>query len=990
MVDIGTRFHALNHLMPHRIREVLLVSSLYDAFILEEDGYLAERIFTEFKDLNLTSSPRVTHVSTGEAAIQAMGSRRYDLVITMTRLADMDVISFGRKVKALRPGRPVVLLALDEGELQGMPANLDREAIDGVFLWTGDANILLAIIKFIEDRENIANDIEVAGVRVIIVVEDTVRHYSQFLGLLYTAILAQAQSLLGEGLNDAQRIHRLRARSKVLLATNYEDAVALFERYKENVVAVISDIRYPRGGELDPDAGVKLARHIRVSVPDLPILLQSADPLKETLAAEIRARFVHKNSASLLHDVRAFLIDNLGFGDFVFRLPNGYEVGRVRDIREMRLMVRHVNAESLRYHADFNHISTWLMARCEFELASKLRPITAHDYNDDIEALRSHLISLLEEGHRQIHLGVISEFAHETFGEHVPFTRLGSGSIGGKARGIAFVNAMLYRGQLQERFPELPIHVPQTLVICTGIFDRFLEENHLREFAYGCKDDELLARRFLESTLPGGIRNDLRTMLHRIHGPLAIRSSGLLEDSAFEPFAGVYSTFMLANNHPDAETRLGALSTAIKMVYASTFFERARAYIDRTPHRIEEEKMAVIVQQVVGQQYGERFYPHFAGVAQTINHYPVGRQRAEDGVVLVGLGLGRIVVQGGGTLRFSPADPDNLPQLSSPRAALRNTQRDFWAIDMAQSHADLLQGEEVTLGRYTLQDAEDDGTLEAVASVFCAEDDRIREGLHNRGPRLVTFANVLRAEEVPLAKALKMLLDVHTTAMGCPVQIEFAVDMGDWGRWDLPEARRRRPALHVLQLRPMSTRRKPASFVSERLSRDPSSPLLCQTRQCLGTGLYEGIQDIIYVKHEGFSAANTPKMAQEVGEINGQLVAERRPYLLIGPGRWGSSDPWLGIPVQWSQINGAQVIIEASPPGYHVEPSEGTHFFQNITSLQIGYLTVPPGDDEASMDWAWLDALKPAHETGFLRHVKLDKPLVVKIDGAGSRAVIER
>lgn len=985
--DIGSKLNTLNDLMPHRIREVLLVSSVYDAFILEEDGYLTERIFSEYKDLNLTSSPRVTHVSSGEEALRAMEKRRFGLVITMTRLADMDVVSFGRRVKALRPGRPVVLLALDESELQDLPLGLDRTALDGVFLWTGNANILLAIIKHIEDRENIDNDIAVAGVRVIIVVEDTVRHYSKFLGLLYTAILGQAQSIMREGLNDTHRIHRLRARPKVLLTQTYDEAVSLYEIYKENVVAVISDIRYPRGGETDPEAGVKLARHIRADSPWLPILLQSAEPENARHAKAFDAHFIHKTSQTLLHDVRTFLIDNLGFGDFIFRRPDGIEVARARDLRTMRQIIAEVDRSSLVYHVGNNHISTWLMARCEFEMARQLRPWGLDDFDGDIERVREYTLSIFDKGRESTRRGVISDFSHESFDESSPFTRLGSGSIGGKARGIAFVNALLHRGRLGKRFPELPIVMPQTLVICTDIFDRFLEDNDLRELAYGDNDDELIMSAFLAARMPETIRQDLRTVLQRMSGPLAVRSSGLLEDSAYEPFAGVYDTYMLPNAHHDLDMRLSQLTKAIRMVYASTFSRKARVYIKRTPHRIEEEKMAVIIQRVVGQKHGKRHYPQCAGVAQSINHYPVSSQSAEDGVVLMAVGLGRQVVQGGGALRFSPRDPDVLPQFSSPRAAMRNTQRDFWAVDLEATRADLRTGEEATLRRYPLKLAEEDGTLELMASVYCAEDDRIREGLHHKGPRLVTFANILRSRAIPLAEALSMLLEVGSQAMAGHVQIEFAVDLGDWGRWHIPEKDRRMPQLNILQLRATSSRRRlnqvDVDFVNE-------ERVIGRTSLCLGTGVFDAIHDVVYVKHDAFTPAKTLQMAQEVGRFNKELFEAERPYLLIGPGRWGSSDHWLGIPVSWTQINGAKVIVEASPPGYHVEPSQGTHFFQNITSLQVGYLTVPPNNEDAHIDWAWLDGQPAVAETDFLRHVHLNEALEVRIDGVTSRALIIR
>ncbi len=981
---IGTNFRKLTKLMPHRVREVLLVSSSYDAFILEEDGYLTERIFAEYRELNLTSSPRVTHASTGEEAIQLLQSRRMDLVITMRRLADMDVVSFGRRIKELYPKKPVVMLALDETELQNLPATLDRSAVDDVFLWSGDANILLAIVKIIEDRQNIDHDLKIAGVRVLIVVEDTVRYYSKFLGVLYNALLAHAQSLISEGLNDAQRIHRMRARPKILLTWSYDEAVELFERYQDNVLAVISDIRYPREGKRDPEAGYLLTQHIRQRSPDLPIVLQSADPLNAARADKLNVHFLDKNSTKLLEDIRSFLVHGLGFGDFVFRLPNGAEVARARDIEEMSRILPWVSAESLRFHAGSNHISTWLMARCEFEIARQVHARRLEDHHDSPDEIRQYLIKIFDNRRRDSRSGVITDFSRDKFNNYSTFTRLGSGSIGGKARGIAFLDAILHRGKLTKRFKGLPIKIPQTVVIGAGIFDDFLEENNLRTFAYHCQDDQEIAHRFIQARLPRSVRDDLRVVLQQFRDPLAVRSSGVLEDSAFEPFAGVYDTYMLPNQHDDLEVRLSQLCVAIRLVYASVFTSNARAYIQNTTHRLEEEKMAVIVQRLIGQQHAERFYPHFAGVAQSLNFYPISHQQPEEGVVLTALGLGRTVVGGGEALRFSPAHPNILPQIATPKAALRNTQRTFWALDMTQKDIDLSPGDDATLQRCSIADAEVDGTLRLVASVYCPEDDRIRDGLTHPGPRLVTFANILKAEVIPLAPAMRDLLEIGRKGMGRDVQIEFAVDMGDWGKPRRRGQKRQEPVLYVLQMRPLGTPQVSGKIFEEDI---PREQLLCQTNQCLGSGLLKDIGDILYVKHDTFDPARTREIAAQVGEFNTKLHKEGRPYVLIGPGRWGSSDPWLGVPVQWSQINGAKVIIEASPEGYYVEPSQGSHFFQNITSLRMGYLTVPPAHADSFIDWDWLDSCE-ATETEFLRHVRLSSSLEVRLDGRRPRGVI--
>lgn len=987
--ELDPRAKRLNALMPHRVREVLLVSSYYDAFILEEDGYLTERIWTQYKELNLTSSPRVTHVSTGEEAIRAMEWRRFDLVITMTRLADMDVLSFGRRVKEVRPGRPVVLLALDEAELRDIDHQAAEDAIDGIFLWTGDANLLIAVIKMIEDRENIDHDILAAGVRVILVVEDTVRHYTKFLPVLYNAILAQAQSLITEVLNDSQRIHRLRARPKVLLTHDWDSAVALISLYRNNLAAVISDIRYPRGGVVDPEAGYHLCQYIQGILPDVPVLLQSADPLKEEKAAELGFQFVHKYSKTLLRDIEGFLSFNLGFGEFVFRTPEGTEVARATGIQDMVHTIPHVDERALLYHAEHNHISTWLMARCEFELARKVRSKVFADFAS-LQDMRDWLVDALRSRRFDANIGVISEFDAVTFAVNSPFTRMGEGSIGGKARGVAFLNFLLLRTRLPTQFPEMGIHVPQTLVLCTGIFDLFLDENGLRQLDWDTMSDEDIARRFLYARLPDGIRRQLRDVLSQLRFPLAVRSSSLLEDSAAQPFAGIYSTYMLPNAHPDIETNLAELCVAIRLVYASTFFSNARGYIERTPHRIEEEKMAVMIQRLVGQHHGEHresFYPTIAGVAQSLNHYPVGHQKASDGVALVALGLGRIVVEGGETLRFSPVSPAIMPQLSSPAAALRNTQKTFWALAMQRERADLMAGEDSTLERHPLKVAEEHGTLKFVGSTYCPEDDHIRDGLHHVGPRLVTLSPVLKSGVIPLAPALDRLLGICRKGMGREVQIEFAIHMGDKGKPRRRGQERTKPKLFALQLRPLGLGGETILANMHDVSNDE---VLVRTRHCLGTGLISDIADVVYVDNAAFDPQFTPEMARQVGAINDELVRQGRPYLLIGPGRWGSSDSWLGIPVKWSQIRGAKVIVEASPEGYHVDPSQGSHFFQNITSLRIGYLTVPPTDKQAFVDWAWLDAIEPEHQTTYLRHVRLPEPLEIQLDGSLPLALVAK
>lgn len=980
------KFHDL---MPHRIREVLLVSTPYDAFILEEDGHLTEQIFTEYKELSLSSFPRVTYAPTGEAAIQKLKERRFGLVLTMTRISDMDVEAFGRKVKKLHKDKPVVLLAMDRMDWHRVRDKISRKAIDQVFVWTGDAKILLAIIKYIEDRMNVDHDIRHGNVRVIIVLEDSVRFYSSFLGLLYSELMAQSRSLYAEGVNQLHRLMSMKSRPKILHATSYEEGVALFSRYKKNVLAVISDARIPRGGKNDPEGGLKFIRMVRRFDPEIPVLLQSAERENEEKAKSISAQFLDKNSPSLLTDIRRFLTERLGFGDFVFRLPDGREVDRAKDIRELAEKLHTVPAESLEYHAIHKHFSIWLMARSEFELAERLRPRNTGDF-DSLEESRNFLIGVLEKTHEITHLGVISDFNPAHF-DHDRFSRIGKGSMGGKARGIAFLNMALARENITA-LSGLKVEVPKTVVITTGEFDTFMDTNDLWDFAAHTQDDLEIAKRFMSAWLSDDLRRDLAVILKRMAAPLAVRSSSLLEDSLQQPFAGIYSTIMFPNNAPTMEIRLKQLCNAIKLVYASAFFSNAKSYLENTGYRAEEEKMAVIIQRVVGRQYDGRFYPTFSGVAQSYNYYPIGPQKSEDGIVHMAFGLGRTVVDGGLALRFSPRHPEVLPQFPTAESFLRGTQTTFYAIETLNcQEPDSVR--ECFPRSYELSDGERDGSLALVGSVFDPEDRRITEDMGISGPRLVSFNNILKHKAIPLAEVMAEVLKLAAEGLGGAVEIEFACEMGDYGRRMGRGEKRREPVLHILQVRPFAYPQGNAGLVLKNFGREQC---LCRTRRSLGHGVFDNIRDIVYVRPERWRPSHTKEIACEVGKINKRLVKEKAPYLLIGPGRWGSADPRLGIPVQWAQISGVRVMVEASPAGYNVDPSHGTHFFQNITALRIGYLTIPPGavadrdEFEDFVDWKWLGRQPAFAETKYLRHLRLETPLNVILDGSIGEAVIAK
>jgi len=977
-----------NDLIPFRIREVLLVSSPYDAFILQEDSHLTEKIYFQFREISLSAAPRFTHVSDGEEVIERLKCRRYDLILAMTSLAGMDVNDLGRKVKERRPDKPVVVLALDRKELNSLVKTVDEKVIDGIFVWTGDVQILLAIIKSIEDRENVEHDVRHGNVRVIIIVEDSPEYYSSFLGVLYKELMRQSSSLYAEGLSPLYRRMYMKSRPKLLHARSYEEGVRLFQLYRSNVLAVISDVRFPRNGELDPEAGISFVRYALSQDPELPVLLQSSDPSNRQLAEELGAAFLNKNSPTHLAEIESFLSLRLGFGDFIFRSPDGREIDRARDLRELEEKLTVIPEEQLIYHANHNHISIWLMARSEFELAEKLRPIKITDF-PTVEDCRQHLIRNIRENRQRVHRGIISDFDPDRF-HRDQYSRIGEGNLGGKGRGIAFLYQTLADVDPRE-FEGLPVRVPQTIVITTEVFDQFLDDNDLREWAYECDDDDEISERFLQGRLSGDIAAKLRLIIDRMEGPLAVRSSSLLEDSMHQPFAGIYSTLMIPNEDPNPIVRLRNLRDAVKLVYASTFFEDAKSYLTATGNRIGEEKMGVLIQRVVGQPHGARFYPSFSGVAQSHNYYPIGPQRADDGIAHVALGLGRLVVDGGLALRFSPRHPQVIPQFSKPKILLECTQNGFWALDMRKECCSVGTDLFSTLTYFPLSAAEEDGTLNLLASVYSYSDQQIRDDLSLPGPRIITFNNILKHGAVPLAQTISKILEITRAGLGCAVEVEFACDMGQWGRRSSRGKSRQTPELYLLQVRPLVSRSSTAELCSREYSREE---LVCASESSLGHGILS-LHDIIYVNRRTWSASRNKAIAREIGELNARLADEGRRYILIGPGRWGTADEWLGIPVKWKQISFAGVIIEASPEGYDVEPSQGTHFFHNITAQGIGYLTLPPraektDSSEYFLDWDWLDRQSACTNSRYLRHLRFDQPLTVILDGRQGSARIAR
>lgn len=969
------RFGGFQDLAQHRIENILLVSSVYDSFILAEDGQLGERILSEFLDLSFRHSPGIRRVSSGAEALDlAVAEPRFNLIITSMHVGDMDALALARRVKEADLRIPVVLLAYDARELGRFVAGHDTGDLERVFLWQGDVTILLAIVKDIEDRLNVAHDSALMGIQVIIVIEDNVKYYSSFLPVIYSELMHHSQKLAPEGVNLSHRLMRIQARPKILLCQTYEEAWRAFASYRENVLGVIADIAFPREGLMCQEAGVDFARAVREAHPDVPVALQSSASENRALAEAIGAAFLQKNSPVLLQDLRRFMVEQFGFGDFVFRLPDGTEVGRASDLRSLEDQLTRVPGESLAYHSERNHFSKWLKARTEFAVAHYMRPRKVSDFPDN-EGLRKDLIQSIRQYREQRSRGTIADFDRHSFDARSHFARVGGGSLGGKARGLAFVNLLLDEHGMRDRFPEVSVAVPASVVIGTDVFDAFLDDYDLRGFAIECGDDEKIRRRFLAASLPSDVRDDLASFLDLIRYPLAVRSSSLLEDSQYQPFAGIYSTFMLPNDERAPWVRLERLQAAIKLVYASTFSQHAKRYLAGTPYRLEEEKMAVILQRLVGRPHGPRFYPDFAGVARSHNFYPVAPMEAGDGVAAVALGLGTTVVNGEACLRFCPRYPHHLPQFGSVKAALKNSQRSFYALPLGLPEAEW--DDSGGPRRYGLEVAEQDGVLWRLASTYSRDNDAIYDGASRPGVRLVSFAPILKDSDLPLPGVIDALLRMGEGGTSAPVEVEFAVTLSP----DDAE----RAEFAFLQLRPMALSHEAAVLEISAADRDAA---ICHSRSVLGNGRLDGIRDLVVVDFHRFERGRSADVALDVARFNGRLVADNRPYVLIGVGRWGSSEPFLGIPVTWDQIAGAQAIVEAGFRDFTVRPSQGTHFFHNLTSSNVGYFTVNPDAGEGFVDWDWLAAQPAVDEAGCVRHLRFDSPVVVKMNGQASDGVV--
>jgi len=978
-MEFYARFKIYHELMSKKIREILLVSSPYDAFIMEEDGSLASRIINEYSGLNLSHPPRVTRTSSAFDALALLNMRKFDMVVTTPHLEEMDAFTLGLKAKKTHPGLPVILLAHSPRGIYPLPENKNCEGIDKIFIWSGNSDLLLALVKNAEDHLNVDADTEKAMVRVLILVEDSPVYYSSFLPLIYKEIVKQTQAVLKVGLNEEHRLLTMRARPKILLATNYEEALSLYQKFRPFLFGVISDARLPKNHQMDDNTGFLLLSQIRKEVPDVPLLLLSSESSNRKKAELVPADFLDKNSPQLLSEIHNFFLSRLGFGDFIFRLPDGKEVDRASNLHTLETKLARIPDASLSYHAERNHFSNWIMARSEIALASKFREVRASDFAS-VSEMREYIISNIRALRRLRQKGVVARFRAEHFDPFIAdFLKIGQGSLGGKARSLAFMSTVLEQNQeLHEKYSGIKIRIPKTLVICTDGFESFVAQNHLERFAKDGFTDEEVAKGFLEADMPEWLAKDLEAFVAQVSIPLSIRSSSLLEDAQFQPYAGLYETYMIPNNHPDSTVRLRHLITAVKLVYASTYYESPKAFARSTSNQPQAESMAVIIQQLSGKEYGDYFYPCISGVAQSHNFYPVSRMKPDEGIAHIALGLGKTVVEGEKTLRFSPRYPEIMPQFSTVKDILANAQRFFYALRIRNYPEGPELWRDSNLEKRDVDDAEKEFPVRALAGTYVPEEDRIRDTGYMPGPKVLTFAQVLRHHIFPLPDLLSDLLLLGRKGMGCPVEIEFSVD--------LPEDKNRKGEFSFLQMRPMvaDEERFSVEITPEEFSR-----AFCRSTTALGNGKNEEIKDIVYVKPDAFDAGATVRIAEEIGQINAQLLKENRRYLLIGPGRWGSADRWLGIPVQWRHISGVGAIIELRNRQLKADPSQGSHFFQNITSLGIDYITVTEdGGSEDYFDWSWVRSIPTVQETTFLRHVTMEKPLVIKIDGRKSQCVI--
>ena len=971
------------NLMTRRIFNVLIVANPYDAFMLEDDGRIDEKLFDEYSELGMRYPPSFTQVSTTEEADNVLKTTSIDLVICMPGNADNDAFAVARDVKRMAPKVPCVVLTPFSHGITKRIEHEDMSIFDYVFCWLGNTNLILSIIKLIEDKMNIEHDIKEAGVQMILLVEDNIRFYSSVLPNLYNYILAQSKNFSTEALNPHAAAQRKRGRPKVVLATNYDEAMYWYEQYHDNVLGVISDTRFPihtHEGRLshveegDAEAGLKLLNEIRHRDEYVPLILQSSETENKQKAWDAGFDFLDKNSKKFNVDLRHLLEEHMGFGDFIFRDPETKEeVMRVASLKELQDNIFKIPHDSLMHHIRRNHMSRWLCARAIFPVSNFLKHVTWHKLQD-VDAHRQIIFDAIVQYRRMKNIGVVAVFDRLKFDRYAHFARIGEGSLGGKGRGLAFLDNIIKRHPELNQFENATVQIPKTVVLCTDFFDEFMDKNNLWSIALSDASDEVILQHFLRAQLPDALIADFFTFFDAIGGrPIAVRSSSLLEDSHYQPFAGIYSTYMIPYLD-DKYEMLRMLACAIKGVYASVYYKDSKAYMTATSNVIDQEKMAVILQEVVGQQYGDRFYPTFSGVLRSLNYYPIGDELAEEGIASLALGLGKYIVDGGQTLRVSPYHPNQVLQTSEMDTALRETQTRFYALDMSHVGDDFKVDDGFNILNLRVKEADKDGSLQGIASTYDPNDQIIRDGIYEGGRKVISFSGVLQHGIFPLPEILQLSQKYGAEEMRRPVEIEFACNLGDTGEF------------YLLQIRPIVDSKQ---VLDEDLSAIPDEQCLLRSHNSLGHGISEDVTDVVYVKtDDDFTAVNNPQIANEIEQINRRFLEEGKNYVLIGPGRWGSSDYWLGIPVKWPHISAARVIVEAGLKNYHVDPSQGTHFFQNLTSFGVGYFTVNTYTGDGVLQKDVLDKMPAVQETQFVRHVCFDRPLKIMMDGKKQHGVV--
>jgi CheY-like chemotaxis protein len=963
-------------LQPFKVKEILLVANLYDAYSIEGEGRFSDHMLGEYYQLSLTSLPRVTGVTGEEEAFNRLKSRHYDMIIIMVGVHKESPLVLCRKIKEKYPYLPTFLLLNNPADA---PFIKKQKALgvpfDNYFVWTGESKVFFAMVKLLEDQVNVDNDTKKGLTRVILIVEDSAEYYSSYLPILYTLVLEQTRSLIEDvSTDELYKVLKLRARPKILLASNWEDSISIYNKYKDSLLCVISDMRFPKNGELYDTAGFELIQLIKNDLPNLPTVLQSSDSENAKYAFTLKANFINKNSESLLQDLKSFINYYLGFGHFVYRDNKGRQIAVAKSMKEFEAYLETVPEDSLAYHAMKNHFSLWLMARGEVKIAKLINPIQVSDFNS-LRELREFLIDIIRKRRRETNKGRVVNFEESASIDETNVVSLAGGSLGGKGRGLAFINTLIYSFELGRLLPGINIKTPITAIIGTDEFDMFMERNHLWDSVKGEKDFDVLQRLFIEGSLSYTLEKVLRVFLRQIVKPVAVRSSSLFEDSMSQPFSGIFGTYLLPNNHPEFEIRLRQLSDAIKLVFASIYSRSARTYFEAINYKVEQEKMAIVIQEVVGNRFNDTFYPHISGTAQSFNFYPVAHMTPQDGFAVMAVGLGHYVVEGERAFRFSPSYPSL--DIVSHNDLYKNSQVHFYAVDLNKKDLNLLEGENAGLISLDISTAEEHGTLNYSASVLNIDNDTIVPGLDVPGPRVINFADILKYNYIPLSSTLKTILDVVAEATGNPSEIEFAVD--------LTKDNEGNASFYLLQIKPLVG--SGAGYEIDEESIIPED-LILQSRKSMGNGIISNITDIIYVEPEKFDNLRTTQMADEINAINDKMLKANARYVLIGPGRWGTKDRFLGIPVTWPQISNAKVIVEVDLPDFHLDASLGSHFFHNVTSMNVGYFSINQGSNDSKIDWSKLAGQRVIETGKYFRHIRFERPLTIRMDGKKGIAVI--